>query len=389
MGFWSRLGEELSKAGNAIAGGASAAWGGVSAAGSWVGDKAGVAWDATVDVVTNPVESAQAVGGFLWWTVSSPTESIPLFAQGVANAAASTAGIVVDAVANGGALLINSASNIPGAIYNTAASITNPVMRVVGLEDYQAGYAPLVRPVPYIGFYATTGLTSAANFGVVDWLEERQGTPLNGYQKTMLFGSQAVAEIPAFMAAAAFTGGTGGAMYLAAKGSVMAGRAAYTARTATQAFRTAALVENAAAPAVTRAALSDAFKSGARAGWNWSDPRYGTFNRVAEAAGAGVSFWATSSEYSTRVEEGDAILNDVLGEGGDRERPEGWTDLDTMFAEAAEKAQQVAHSMPYSREGSRLAGLQREAAGQDASPASADPDISAELTAEPDPTPGQ
>ena len=371
MGFWSRLGDEISSGWDAVSGAAGTAWGGVKTGASWVGDKAVIAGSAVKHVVwDDPIGSAKAVNGFLWYRLTNPFEFNALAGQGILNAVASTAGIVVDAAANGGALVINSISNVPSAVYNTAAGVTNPVMRVVGLEDYQASYLPYVKPVPYIGFYATQGLTSLANkTGIVDAVERRNAMasdngnirePLNGYQKTVLFGSQAVAEVPAFMAASAFTAGTGGALYLGAKGTITTGRTIYTAHTASHALRTASMIDNAVTPTFTRAAFTDSFKNGARAGWNWADPRSGTFNRLAEGGGAGISFWATSAEYGYGLEQADKTGAEWFSQQG--ADASGWTNLENLFADAAAVSQEFSHSMPYSREGSKLAALQREAA---------------------------
>lgn len=333
----------IASAVSSAAGVASSGWDLGGQAASWVGRN--VAAGATY-VVNNPVETLTAVPRFLWWTNTHPTESIPLMFQGVVNAAGTTVGLAGDLIGNAGSLTVNTVSFL-----NNNINPLNAIPNLVGLNGMiETDY------VGYQGFAATTYMTELPDLGIVDRIVERQGTPLNGYQRTMLFGSQAVAEIPAFIAVGAFTAGTGAVALGAARVGALGVRTAHMSRTGSM------LARNIADDAFRQAAAipaRESFTNTAGAFARWADPRHGVFNRAAEGAAATLSMKMSWDEYSQGVSDRRNLLGDLLvGEAdpaaaGDTPAP-ATTHISAAWSDVADAYYQRTVAIAHARSGSEI-----------------------------------
>ena len=180
---------------------------------SGVGKTVGRAFVGAHYVLTHPSESWQETKNNGRYIAETPGEAGLLFLQGGLNGAASVVGMV-GAVGKVGINLLTF----------PARSAVNGIAKTFGAEE---------GPWKKITFDCTGYTQSLADrTGIVEGIETRQGTPLNNYQKTILFGSQALFEIPAFVAAAALTGGVAGGALAAARGGHVLTRAASAAKTA-------------------------------------------------------------------------------------------------------------------------------------------------------------
>lgn len=195
----------LESFGNSIGSAASDAW-------NWTSSTASYVWN-------NPGEAATRTGaaivGFQNYVQTRPLEALDLFAQGGLNAVTSTAALVP--------ATFKVIVNIPSNVIHLGQRHLPPDQR---FPKWRTDFNEAMR--------IDTGAVERVRTRNAERDLDGDGRPdgnrdLNGYQKTVLYGTQAVGEAGVFVAGSVLTGGAFGAGMAATRGSGLAARTAQIA----------------------------------------------------------------------------------------------------------------------------------------------------------------
>jgi hypothetical protein len=289
-------------------------WHGIKVAGTGIKDLSVYVWN-------NPGEAAKRTG-----------QGVLLAGQGVLNAGASIGGMVGDLAVFG----VNTVTLVPRKVLEGTTAFF--------------GFDEGVTTFPKIEHNYMTAWPKWMNntTGVVAYIEKDQGRPLGGFQKTILYGTQGVAETAAFIVAGMATAGTATAALATIRGGSLVAKGATTvntAKTAVTATETVATVAETAATTATTATTvtAETASAAARRGANsafrmlrpWTDDATlaARFQqRAVEAAAKADELKAAgdvtrAAEYATRAEQASARakeLSESIATRGNRVRVDGF-----------------------------------------------------------------
>ena len=297
---------------------------------SWIGTKASdtANWvgNLTLEKVGNGLKTAVTeTGNFFVHVKDNPTDSAKLFGQGVLNGGASIVGMVGAL----GKVVINN---------NPARWAVNGGATFVGLEA----------PWEKITYDITGNLLKTANkTGWVADIEKRNGRPLNGYEKTILYGTQGTAEVAAFVGIAIATGGAGAAAMAGGRSAAILNRAAQAGYSAATRSRGAAKLLNIT---THTAPLRGVFN-----GAHWANPFLNRPVMALESGGVAFSMYSAWKMYNEELSEGDAKIAQALGatQDGEENSPT-WDQLSALYAEATKDETKYKTTIAYAGEGSKI-----------------------------------
>lgn len=251
---------------------------GIADAGAWVGDKAGDGWNATGRGLRwasrHPDVIAKEVGGFFYNTVTNPVRSYGLYTQGFTNAVASTVGMVGDL---GVGIYNNTARNVWNMGYIHEADKVGKIEHQYSEDLKNLCQIRNILPDGSRQWVESNIINPICPEAIQPWVKRNTfmfsaidpKDPNAKYERVALYGAQGVVEAAAIVGLAAVSGGTAAAGWTAVRGS------AYGARVYGVASRAAQ--------------ISQAFQTGARAGYGWAMP-FKNFGAPVEGAAAKTAY---------------------------------------------------------------------------------------------------